>query len=40
MFKLEKPNFIIDKFKFNRCIIDANRNNYLSPINIIDSQKS
>jgi hypothetical protein len=40
MFNLEKANFIIDKFKFNGCIVVTNRNNCLSPIIIIDSQKS
>ena len=40
MFTLEKTNFIIDTFKFNGCIVDANRNDCLSSINIIDSHKS
>jgi AP-4 complex subunit sigma-1 len=40
MFNIEKAHFIVDEFLCNGCVLDANRNNCLSPINIIDSQKS
>ncbi|MCQ2820925.1 MAG: AP-4 complex subunit sigma [archaeon] len=38
MFNLEKAHFIVDEFFMNGCIVDANRNNVLTPLQQIDTQ--
>ena len=38
MFNIEKAHFIVDEFLCNGFILEANINNVLAPINIIDKQ--